>query len=512
MVREDVALLRVDQWLDEWNLVPVDPERFQSAPPKFFYLASMSASHLKSLSGVYPRNASTTTDRAADPFVQRTLDTERTDEIMRYVRTGYPLSGLGGKLLGRKETNSLRKPGWLPTAIVANVLLAGSSRDGRSLAKVDTISIVDADSPTLQYPESWTDSDWSPEDGHIHPLEIIDGQHRLSAFDDENVGDFDLPVVVFVGLDFAWQAYLFWTINIKPKRINPSLAYDLYPLLREQEWLEAGEGLNVYRETRSQELVELLWRTPGSPWFDRINMLGQRGVRGDKPVTQSAFIGSLSTTFVRSFKGQKGLGGLFGGMADGSGLGWPRSQQASLLIYAWSSLASAISSVSWAWAESVRGLTNGDGQEEWLASEPRNDPAIVGEFSLLRSDQGIRAFHMVMNDLLYVAREKIGLPAWKPDTTDLATDDALPVLMEDLDRNGIGSAVRDIAKAMAEFDWRNSQAPGLEPIERELRLALRGSGGYNVLRDRLLLHLREGDYGWVADVAREVSQARGIAD
>ena len=74
----------------------------------------------------------------------------------------------------------------------------------------------------LPYTE-WTNS-WRP--SGMPPLEVIDGQHRLWAFDSADE-DFELPVVAFHGLDISWQAYLFWTINIKPKRINPSLAFDL---------------------------------------------------------------------------------------------------------------------------------------------------------------------------------------------------------------------------------------------------------------------------------------------
>ena len=87
---------------------------------------------------------------------------------------------------------------------------------------------------------------------------MIDGQHRLWAFEGEELaGDYELPVIAFVGLDLSWQAYLFYTINIKPKKINTSLAFDLYPLLRTEEWLNKFEGPAIYRETRAQELVEL---------------------------------------------------------------------------------------------------------------------------------------------------------------------------------------------------------------------------------------------------------------
>ena len=513
MARQSISVVRVKQWLAEWDKVPVDAARFQSAPPREFFLGSVNARDLKRLSGVYQREAKTGAAREADPYVQRTLDPERTEEITRYVRFGYPLSGLGAKALPPEERDSLRKPGWLPTAIVANIIPAGDDRDGRTLAVDDSMAVAHeaaGDRYTLQLPSSWKQG-WEPSTGGVPPLEIIDGQHRLSAFDDSSAGDFDVPVVFFVGLDFSWQAYLFWTINIKPKRINASLAYDLYPLLREQDWLEAGEGLNVYRETRSQELVEALWRNPKSIWFDRINMLGLTGVRGEKPVTQSAFIGSLSNTLVRPFKGQKGLGGLFGGGPDGSGLNWPRSQQAAFLILAWKSLAEAISSGQWGWTEPLRGLIEGEKTDVWLELEPGSDPALVGDKTLLASDQGVRAFHMVLNDIFYLSRMTFELDKWRPDEETLEAPDAVGTLLPQLEESPIGDALRTLARALADYDWRNSQAPGLDSMAKELKLALRGSGGYNVLRDRLLRHLAEQDGSWVPARAKEIMTARGIS-
>ena len=117
---------------------------------------------------------------------------------------------------------------------------------------------------TLQLPDSFTGSEWRPKGRH--PIEVIDGQHRLWAFESNNRQvDYQLPVVAFHGLDLSWKAYLFYTINIKPERINASLAYDLYPLLRTEDWLERVEGPEVYREARSQELTQALWAFPASP-------------------------------------------------------------------------------------------------------------------------------------------------------------------------------------------------------------------------------------------------------
>jgi hypothetical protein len=126
----------------------------------------------------------------------------------------------------------------------------------------------------------WAPS-WQPR--ILPPFEVIDGQHRLWAFNRNDDPTFELPVVAFHGLDISWQAYLFWTINIKPKRINPSLAFDLYPLLRAEDWLDKAEGHYVYRETRSQELTEALWSNEDSPWYDRINMLGEKKIRWVTP-------------------------------------------------------------------------------------------------------------------------------------------------------------------------------------------------------------------------------------
>jgi DGQHR domain-containing protein len=236
------------------------------------------------------------------------------------------------------DFNDLRKPGWLPTAVVLNILTKGTERNGAVIADSDLATITEQDGAcTLRLPyEKWAAS-WSA--SKIPPFEVIDGQHRLWAFEGvTQFENFELPVVAFVGLDISWQAYLFWTINIKPKRINASLAFDLYPLLRSEDWLDRAEGHAIYREARAQELTEILWSHPTSPWYDRINMLGERQSRW---VTQSAWIKSLTASFVRSWDGRtSSTGGLFGGRSKRGGevLGWSRAQQAAFLIFIWTSL------------------------------------------------------------------------------------------------------------------------------------------------------------------------------
>jgi hypothetical protein len=117
-------------------------------------------------------------------------------------------------------------------------------RDNASVNKFDAITISASEGKIvdLELPLGIAETDWKPLG--LPPIEVIDGQHRLWAFDDRSeAAGFELPVVAFYGLDISWQAYLFYTINIKPKKINASLAFDRYPLLRTEDWLERFEAL-----------------------------------------------------------------------------------------------------------------------------------------------------------------------------------------------------------------------------------------------------------------------------
>jgi len=182
---------------------------------------------------------------------------------------------------------------------VVNILQASDEREKSKVASSDIVDVEAGEGVFyIKLPYSEWSTGWRP--SSIPPLEVIDGQHRLWAFESDSDTSFDLPVVAFHGLDISWQAYLFWTINIKPKRINSSLAFDLYPLLRAEDWLDRAEGHPVYRETRSQELTEALWSHPESPWYDRINMLGERKIPW---VSQNAWVKTLMATFIRSWRG-----------------------------------------------------------------------------------------------------------------------------------------------------------------------------------------------------------------
>ncbi|MBY3144864.1 hypothetical protein HFO63_04530 [Rhizobium laguerreae] len=504
--KKTVPAIKVSQWLKDWDQVQFSPADHRRKPEPHFYIFSLPASEMRSLCGISRRSTSKVQARAADMGIQREHDRERSDEIGRYVEFGYPWSTLSEAKRKTEEFHDLRKPGWLPTSIVINIIPQGEARRGTVLSASDAVSIEhSAGMAKLVLPYDDWSRNWKP--GSVPPFEVIDGQHRLWAFGEGADADFELPVVAFYGLDVSWQAYLFWTINIKPKRINPSLAFDLYPLLRGEDWLDRAEGHPVYRETRAQELTEALWSHPSSPWYDRINMLGERQTAG---VTQAAWIRSLMATFVKPWQGRGSkIGGLFGSRMsnDNEVLGWSRAQQAAFLIYAWSEFRSAVLDASEEWAQQLSTIAIRDDN---VGSKEGADARFYGQYSLIATDQGVRGFLHVLNDICFYLAPKLDLRSWRPDNSAAASDvNAVALALTSYKKHSSAKTVTAISRALASFDWRTSSVPDMDAETRRRKLVFRGGSGYKEIRVQLLEHIakEDSDLGRAAlRVQREVAK------
>lgn len=98
---------------------------------------------------------------------------------------------------------------------------------------------------------------------------VIDGQHRLNAFNfaEESCKDIELVCSIFIDLPNPYQAYLFATINGNQKRVDKSLALELFGFDVENEpqntW--SPEKLAVYF-TRKFNF------TKGSPLYQKIKL------------------------------------------------------------------------------------------------------------------------------------------------------------------------------------------------------------------------------------------------
>lgn len=513
-----VPAIRVRQWLPDWDSIHFDPSSQQGRPQPYFFLCSIKARDLKALTGVYRRSTKGGLARAKDPNVQRGHEEARSQAIREFVRYGYPWCEMTDSRRSSSSAKNLQKPGWLPTAILVNILPENATRNDHKIAADDLMHVVEeGDVALIHYPKGYKNADWTPKS--VFPLEVIDGQHRLWAFDGFDPGDdYELPVVAFVDLDRSWQAYLFWSVNITPKRINRSLAFDLYPLLRREDWLDQFAGHSIYRETRCQELVEALWSSEASPWHDRINMLGEKKADRERQtpmVTQAAWIRSLMATFVKQWEetGSR-IGGLFGAGKNQNDLllPWNRPMQAAVLVYAGSALQRSIHSSKVDWATHLRNLEHPDLFEG-------EDPAMFGECSLLATDQGIRGFLSAINDLLFVSAGRLDLRSWtwesvyesaKARRFAATEEEAQSLALASFKKTDIAPFVDNIAGKLSEYDWRTSSTPGITEAERRDKLVFRGSSGYKELRKQLLDHLatQAGDVG---KAARAVLSRLGYA-
>lgn len=480
-----IPALIVRQWLPEWDEVAFDPAAHRRKPEPCFFLFTIGASELRALAGIAHRGTESRAQGGKDLGIQRRHEAQRSDEIWSYVQYGFPWSSLPKARRTSSAFADLRKPGWLPTAVVVNVVTADETRRGEAVRATDLIQVErDEGTASIVLPDGFKGSDWRPRG--LAPLEVIDGQHRLWAFEGRSTdSNFEVPVVAFHGLDISWQAYLFYTVNIKPKKINTSLAYDLYPLLRTEDWLDRFEGHAVYREARAQEITQLLWSHEKSPWAKRIDMLG--GSRG-RMISQAAWIRTLLATFVKSFEGPGvRIGGLFGAPVgkDQLALPWTRAQQAAFVIKFWIELRDAVGAVELDWSQALR-------EQAGEAGAKTEDPAFSGRFSLLNTDQGVRAVMSVLNDMAWVVEETLEFAEWEGEATseEVSNVDVTAALGTLARRAKIVGFERGVAAALATYDWRTSGAPGLTEEERKDKARFRGSSGYVELRRDLLALLR----------------------
>ncbi len=111
---------------------------------------------------------------------------------------------------------------------------------------------------------------------------IIDGQHRIAGLEGYKGPPFELGVAIFIDMDPEDQALLFATINLKQNKVNKSLAYDLYDFAQARS-----------PQKTCHNIARLLNARPGSPFFQKIKILGTATADREETITQAAFIDNL---------------------------------------------------------------------------------------------------------------------------------------------------------------------------------------------------------------------------
>jgi hypothetical protein len=232
-------------------------------------------------------------------------------------------------------------------------------------------------------------------------------------------------------------------------------------------------------------------------------MLGERRTGG---VTQSAWIKTLMATFVRSWHGRgASIGGLFGSRLedDDEVLGWSRAQQAAFLIFAWQKFRAAVYNVHAPWTNELRA----DARRRGDSLTKSNDPAFYGADTLIETDQGVRGFMQVLNDLCYAMAPNLRLREWQLDRhrRPAASDtDAVTLALKSIANEPVAKFLEEMTTALATFDWRTSTAPSVAKHDelRRQKLVFRGSGGYREIRAQLMIHLQGAENGVGAAVVR----------
>jgi DGQHR domain-containing protein len=115
---------------------------------------------------------------------------------------------------------------------------------------------------------------------------VIDGQHRLKAFESSysNGVVLDLVVSAYFGLERPTIAEIFTRINFFQKPVSKSLVYDLLDLNNDKEFQK-------YKE--AHQIVEILNESIKSPFYKLIKILGI----GDGLISQAAIVEAFTTRY-----------------------------------------------------------------------------------------------------------------------------------------------------------------------------------------------------------------------
>ena len=111
---------------------------------------------------------------------------------------------------------------------------------------------------------------------------VLDGQHRIAGLAHFKGRWFQLNVTVFVGMELEDQAIVFATINHTQTKVSKSLVADLFDFAKHRSPQKTAH--NIARALNEKE---------GSPFKDKIKVLGTADDKEKETITQATFVESL---------------------------------------------------------------------------------------------------------------------------------------------------------------------------------------------------------------------------
>lgn len=208
-------------------------------------------------------------------------------------------------------------------------------------------------------------------------------------------------------------------------------------------------------------------------------------------VTQAGWVQAITTSFLSTGSGRSVRGLFAAEISQSKGpLPWSRAQQAAFLISIWNALRQSIVESDYQWIESI---VRPEGQETFI-----NDPleAFSGTRTMLNQEQGVRGVLSVANEIFF-SLAQISPDIFEFETQIVAgistTAEDVTLALSEFQGSPLHARIVEFGAALATFDWRSADAPGLSDDQRLLKRAFRGSSGYVALREQLFRHIALGN-------------------
>jgi len=185
----------------------------------------------------------------------------------------------------RLETNSEKREVEIYTGIQREL----SQRRVKEIGKY--VKLVDATFPTSVILHiNQEDIEYNEETSTLklpfrdNVAKVLDGQHRIAGLEMLEKGGkaFQINGTIFVEMELEDQALVFATINKTQTKVNKSLVADLY----------------AFAENRSPQktchnIIRALNKKDGSPFYDKIKILGTADDKEKETITQATFSDNL---------------------------------------------------------------------------------------------------------------------------------------------------------------------------------------------------------------------------
>lgn len=113
---------------------------------------------------------------------------------------------------------------------------------------------------------------------------VLDGQHRIAGLEHFTKGDneFQINVTIFIGMELEDQAIVFATINKTQTKVNKSLVADLFAFAEKRS-----------PQKTAHNIVRALNEKGGSPFYEKIKILGTANDKEKETITQATFSEAL---------------------------------------------------------------------------------------------------------------------------------------------------------------------------------------------------------------------------